>query len=98
MATLSKFSLIAVGAGLVLGGCAVSRQHLTSDYGRALRQDAVAQIADPDARYKGDPAPASNGARTSLAQTRYERGTVIQPASTSTSTVVATSGGGGGGQ
>jgi hypothetical protein len=98
MASLTKPVLIVLGgAALLLSGCMVSRDHLSAEYGREVRQDMVAQIADPDARYKGDPAPASDGPRTSLAQTRYERGTVIQPASTSTSTVIAGGGGGGGG-
>ena len=75
-----------------LSGCAVSQYHLTDDYGRAVRQDLAAQIANPDARYAGVPAPASDGQRTSAAQTRYEKGTVTPPASTSTSSVA---GGGG---
>ena len=75
-----------VGA-LGVSGCAVSQYHLTDDYGRAVRQDLAAQIADPDARYKGDPDPASSGARTASAQTRYDTGAVTAPASTSTSSV-----------
>jgi hypothetical protein len=73
--------------GLALGACA-SGQHLSSDFGRAVREDAMAQIADPDARYSGDPAPASNGARSALAQSRYERNAVIKPMVTTTSTAV----------
>jgi hypothetical protein len=72
-------------------GCSVSRYHISDDYGRAVRQDLAAQVADPDARYTGDPTPASDGKRTASAQTRYETGTVRTPASTSTSSV---SGGG----
>lgn len=94
MSPVSKLAILALAAA-ALSGCAVSSQHIATDYGRALRQDVAAQIADPDARYKGDPTPASNGSRSAMAQTRYERGQVIQPASTSTSSVSV---GGGGGQ
>jgi hypothetical protein len=83
---------------LGVSGCSVSRYHLADDYGRAVRQDVAAQIADPDARYVGDPAPGSDGKRTSLAQTKYETNTVTPPASTSTSAVSVGGGGGGGGK
>jgi hypothetical protein len=90
-----RIGAVALLAGaLGVSGCAVSRYHLSDDYGRAFRQDVAAQIADPDARYKGDPAPASSGPRTAIAQGKYERGAVTPPASTSTSSVSA----GGGGQ
>jgi hypothetical protein len=72
---------------LGVSGCSVSRYHLADDYGRAVRQDLAAQIADPDARYAGDPTPGSDGKRTAAAQTRYETGAVKPPASTSTSNV-----------
>lgn len=94
-AHVAVFGLLA--ASLALSGCAVSRLHATDDFGAALSQDLAAQIADPDARYSGDPAPASNGARAALAQYRYERNAVIRPAATSTSTAVTNTSGGGGG-
>jgi hypothetical protein len=81
-------------ATLGVSGCAVSSYHMADDYGRAVRQDVAAQIADPDARYKGDPDPASSGPRTALAQSRYDAGKVTQPASTSTSNVSIGGGGG----
>jgi hypothetical protein len=84
-------ALVAAGA---LGGC-YSQVRLSPDYGVAVRQDTMAQIADPDARYLGTPQPGSAPERVSLAQRRYANGRVIQPASTSTSTVVAGGGGGG---
>ena len=57
----------------------------------------MAQVAEPDAHYKGVPAPGSNGRRAGIAQERYNRNAVIQPASTSTSGVSVGGGGGGGG-
>jgi hypothetical protein len=87
MIRLLKIGSLAAVAGLTLCGCAVSSQHLGQGYGREVRSDLAAQIADPDARYTGDPAPASNGARAALAQSRYEKGTVTEPSSTSTSNV-----------
>jgi hypothetical protein len=89
-----RFGAVALLAGtLGLTGCAVSRYHISDDHGRAVRQSIAAQIADPDARYTGDPAPASSGVRTAAAQTAYQTGNVKAPASTSTSSVA-----GGGGQ
>lgn len=77
------FLIGALAAGL--GGCAPL--HLGQDFGQAYRQSVAAQIADPDARYKGDPAPGSDGARVGLAQERYRTGKVIQPMPATTSTV-----------
>jgi hypothetical protein len=82
--------LLAAGA---LGGC-YSQTRLSPDYGVAVRQNVTAAIADPDARYTGDPQPGSNTERVSIAQRRYVAGRVIPPAATTTSSV--TSGGGGG--
>jgi len=76
-----------VASGLLLSACTVSEERLSPDFGQAVRQDAAAQIADPDARYVGDPAPGSNGMRIELAQKRYVRDQVIQP-----STMTAQSG------
>lgn len=72
-------------AGVALGGCVHSEVNLSPDYGQAYRQDVKAQIADPDAQYKGTPAPGSNGARVGLAQKRYEKGQVIQPSTATAS-------------
>jgi hypothetical protein len=88
---------LALLAGAVgLSGCAVSRYHLSDDFGRTYRQAVIGQIADPDARYKGDPEPASDGKRTSLAQTKYESGAVTPPTAASTSSVAGGGAGGGG--
>jgi len=100
----SRYAAIAavIGAGLCLSACTESQVNMAPDFGRAVRQDVVAQIADPDAHYAGDPAPGTNGPRVELAQKRYVKGQVIQP-STMTGLSGATnadngaSGGNGGG-
>jgi hypothetical protein len=97
MPSVLKLTAMATAGGLLLSGCAVSTQHIREGYGAEVRADMVAQIADPDARYKGDPKPASNGDRAALAQTRYEKDTVKQPANTSTSSISVGGGNGGGG-
>lgn len=74
-----KYTIVAV-AGLMLAGCTQSALRLNDDFGRAVRADVAAQIADPDAHYAGAPAPGSNGARVGLAQKRYETNKVIPPA------------------
>lgn len=90
---LAKTMLIAAVLGPALSGCLVTQTHLGSDFGSAVRQDTMAQIADPDARYKGDPAPGSDGARVASAQERYRTGKVIPPAATGASTIGASAGG-----
>jgi type IV pilus biogenesis protein CpaD/CtpE len=76
-ARLNLALVIVLAAGL--SGCVYSQQHLSSDFGYALRQAAVAQIANPDAVYTGVPAPGSDGARVAGAQERYRTGKVIEP-------------------
>jgi len=76
-----------IGTGMLLAACTQSEVRLSPDFGQAVRQDEVAQIADPDAHYVGDPAPGSNGLRVELAQKRYVKNQVIQP-----STLTAQSG------
>lgn len=78
-------SALVLGAGLTLSGCV--QEHLSSDYGVALRQDLAAQITDPDAHYMGDETTGRDGARAALGQDRYQKGTVIQPAAAKASTV-----------
>lgn len=65
-----------------LSGCTTPQRHLSPDFGFAANQAVAAQIADPDARYSGAPAPGSNGARAGLAQDRYQTGKVIVPSAT----------------
>jgi len=104
MKTVTRTGLLlaaVVAGGALLSACADERQlsddmH-ASDFGRAVREDMAAQIADPDAAYKGPPPP-SSGERAALAQTRYKADKVTQPVSTSTTvSVTGGSGGGGGG-
>jgi hypothetical protein len=72
--------------GIGLSACtAQSEMRISPDFGDALRQDLAAQIADPDAHYLGTPAPGSSGARVGLAQQRYQKNNVIQPASVTAS-------------
>ncbi|MDB5499309.1 MAG: hypothetical protein JWP28_3340 [Phenylobacterium sp.] len=93
----SATATVLVGAALGLSACMQSRMSIAEDYGQTVRQHVVAQIADPDAHYQGIPAPGSNGRRVGIAQERYNRNAVIQPASTSTSSASTGGGGGGGG-
>jgi len=82
--TIFKTSTLAAGLalGLSLGltGCLESQATLSPDFGRAVHEDLAAQIADPDARYVGQPSPGSDGHRVGLAQQRYVTGKVIKPA------------------
>jgi hypothetical protein len=88
------------GAGVLLASCAdeggLDREWRSMEFGRAVHEDMAAQIADPDASYKGPPPPA-NGARTELALKRYEAGTVKQPPAPSSMASIQGGGGGGGG-
>lgn len=79
--SFAKRLLISTALCGLLSGCMVSRQHLSKDFGASLNENLVAQVADPDARYKGDPDPGSNGGRVALAQDRYRTGKVIAPVS-----------------
>lgn len=88
---------IAICACAALAGCTQSKMNLSPDFGRAVRQDIAAQIADPDARYEGKPDPGSNGDRVGLAQKRYQANQVIPPTSTTASGRADNGGGGGAG-
>lgn len=68
-----------LAAALALAGCAQPK--LSQDFGYALKQNVAAQVADPDARYSGTPAPGTDSARVALAQERYQTGKVIRPES-----------------
>jgi hypothetical protein len=98
-AFLTKSATAATVAGLALAltGCTESRLRLSDDYGHAVRENIVAQVADPDAHYKGVPAPGSSGHRGDLAQQKYNHNAVTRPASTATSSAGSAGGGGGGG-
>ena len=81
--------LLFVAAGLA--GCVQTQPHLSNDFGYAVHQAVVAQIANPDAVYVGDPDPGSNGARVAAAQQRYRTGKVIEPVATSSTISTAAS-------
>jgi hypothetical protein len=85
------------GALLALTACEESHLRLQPDFGTSVRADVAGQIADPDAHYLGTPAAASDGARASLAQTRYRTDKVIPPVNLITSEVAGSSGGNGSG-
>jgi type IV pilus biogenesis protein CpaD/CtpE len=87
------------GVGALLAGCADEKQLTedmhSSDFGRAVQEDLAAQIADPDAAYKGPPPP-SSGERAQLAQKRYQNDNVVQPVGASTLQSAQAGGAGGG--
>lgn len=75
---------LCTGAALLTSGCE-SHLRLNPDFGNAVYQDQAAQIADPNAHYLGYPPPGYDGARTALAEKRYQTGKVIRPTVSSTS-------------
>ena len=87
----SAFAILALG--LALSGCVQAPGNMQADFGASVRQNVAAQVADPDAHYKRLDQPASSGSRTALAQDRYNKGKVIQPATPSASSVAIKSGG-----
>lgn len=88
--------LLVAGAVFALGGCTETRLRLSPDFGESVKQDVMAQTADPDAHYDGVPGPGSSGQRAASAQDRYNKGQVTPPAATSTSSATAGGGGSGG--
>jgi hypothetical protein len=85
MTTKTVRAALAIAVCATLSACAQSSLRISPDFGSAVRQDVAAQIADPDARYEGVPAPGSASARVDLAQKRYNANQVIQPTSTTAS-------------
>jgi type IV pilus biogenesis protein CpaD/CtpE len=88
------------GVGALAAGCAddkllTSDLHQANDFGRAVNEDLAAQIADPDATYRGPPPP-SSGERAALATKHYGTDTVKQPVAQTTETEVSSGGSGGG--
>ena len=89
--------LVCVASAMLVSAC-TSFARLSPDFGVAIRQDQAAQIANPDARYTGIPAPGSNGPRNALAESRYERNEVIPPTSLSSTVAITTQSSAGMGQ
>jgi len=85
-----------IAASTLLAGCVSPQHSLEPDFGRAVHNDIVAQVAEPEPRYERTIDPASNGMRSVAAIKRYESGQVIAPQAQSTSQVANSSGGGGG--
>ena len=82
-----RYALLTIGlSALGLSAC-VQATTVDPEFGVALRQNIAAQVADPAPRYERTAPPASDGPRTALAQQRYEKGDVIQPAATATTNV-----------
>jgi hypothetical protein len=75
--TAAAVGALAAAAG-GLAGCVIPQTNLSPDFGSALHQNMVAQLADPDAVYRGPPPP-TDGARAGLAMKRYREGKVIMP-------------------
>jgi hypothetical protein len=80
--------ILALGTGVC--ACTTSYLHIADNFGRGARQDLVAQIADPEARYEGKPAPGSSGRRIGLALDRYNNNAVIPPAVAVTTAMTTT--------
>ena len=87
----------ALALPLALAACVNPQKPLSPDFAQSLRQNVGAQIADPDARYARQEPPAASGARTALAQQRYNKGTVAAPSSQGTTNIRSQSAGAGGG-
>jgi hypothetical protein len=88
------------GVGALLVGCTADGQLKddmgSADFGKSVREDLAAQIADPDAAYKGPPPP-SSGERAQAAQKAYATDQVKQPVGSGTGVTIGGGGGGGGG-
>lgn len=82
----------AVALPLVLAACVNPQKNLDPEFGQSVRQDLTAQIADPDARYARQDPPAASGARSALAQQRYNKGTPTPVASQGTTNIRSQSG------
>ena len=66
--------LPALGLLAALAGCATAPEHLSADYGQALKQDIAAQIADPRDLYSPAPPTPADTARKSAVLERYRKG------------------------
>ena len=88
------------GIGVLVSACAdeglmAADLRQANDFGRAVHEDLAAQIADPDANWKGPPPP-SSGERAALAQKSYGADQVKQPQQINTQSSGGGTGGGGG--
>jgi len=88
--------LVLAGAALLLAACATEPQKDATDaqykdFGRSVREDIAAQIADPDPVWKNQPPPPSDGMRSVKAVTRYQSDSVRKANAASTQTAVGAS-------
>lgn len=91
-----KFSIIiATVGGISLGGCMETNSG-NANLGAAVRHNMALQIIDPNPTYKGDAVPGGNGARTAVAQERYQTDKVEKPERLRTSDVSGDDGDSGG--
>jgi len=91
-------SCLILGAG-ILSGCASTAHGKKAavdpfnsqfdTFGRAVRQDIAAQVADPDPAWKGSPPPPTDGRRVEETQKAYHK----EQSTTSTSTSFSLPGG-----
>ena len=95
--TKSATAAAIAGFALALSGCAESRLRLSDDYGHAVRENIIAQVADPDAHYKGVPAPGSNGQRGKPSRRRGTTTMLLSGRRSTATSTAGTAGGGGGG-
>lgn len=92
-----KFSIIlATVGGISLAGCMETISG-NDNFGEAVRHNMALQIIDPNPSYKGEAVPGGNGARTAVAQERYQTDKVEAPERLQTSNILGGDGDGGGG-
>lgn len=87
MTSTLKMAVLIGLTSVGFGGCVSPQGNLQPDFGVALRRNVVAQISDPDARYRRTSLPAASGARSVLSQERYNKDAVIPPATTGASNI-----------
>jgi type IV pilus biogenesis protein CpaD/CtpE len=80
MRLLSLTAVMVLSLGV--SACVQPQPHIHAEFGMAVRQDAAAQITDPDAVYRTP--RTADGPRVALATDRYQTGKVVQPQATST--------------
>jgi len=86
--------LVLAGAALVLAACATEEKKDPTDaqykdFGRSVREDIAAQIADPDPVWKNQPPPPSDGIRSAKTVTRYQTDSVRRGTAAQTQTAVS---------
>ncbi len=83
--TVSAIAAVAAMA-VVLVACA-PQQHLSPDFGDAVRQNMAVHIIDPRPMPVDEAGSALDGRRAAGAVDRYQRGQIIEPERLTTSTI-----------